>query len=153
MPISLRTSTKQREIDFLVAQSQKRLESVQEDLSIAEILALTLKECMDLLEKVVLVWIRPKQDETARPRLAWGPNAPQDVKERQELLERIRPALPRLEQLGLAITRTVDQVLSQERRKLARDAALVADLRDDWDDGQKAALERIQREGGEPGMG
>jgi hypothetical protein len=110
-------------------------------------LALALKEGMELLCQIVMALTRPKQDKTAKPKLIWGPNAPQNPDERNAILDRVAPALPQLAPLGRAITQVIDRALATERQKLARDAALVAALRDDWDAGQKATLERIQREG------
>jgi hypothetical protein len=119
-----------------------------EELSIAEAMMRALGDGIDMFGAAVLRWMRaPKPSDE---RLAWGANAPKTKDERDEILVRIRPAIPKLGVLAKAINSAVDGILLRERQVLAADAAYVLNLREAWEADQQAELTRITAEHSEP---
>lgn len=131
---------------------EARLDSSRAKADAAETRAADVERVVDAVEAGIgliangaLCWSDDAGDE---PRLTWGRGAPEDAADRQQLLQRVRPAGSLIRRIAKLVARTVRRVLAAERRQLAKDAAFVAGLRADWEAEQQAKLDQLRGNSG-----
>ena len=132
---------KRRAEEDLLASLMTSVTAARKEVSIAEAMAQALLEGMEMFAQGVFRWMQTQADR--KPKLVWSEAAPKDAGARRELVGRIRPAMPMIERLAGTVADAVQELLATERGKLAKDAAFVLGLRDDWTNQQRSELHRI----------
>jgi hypothetical protein len=95
-------------------------------------------EGLELIADGILLW---KDKNKQKPGFVWGAAAPVDAEKRQNIRERIRPALSFIGRIAQIVNNMVSIAVAAERKQLAEDSAYLIGLRDDWDAEERAKLE------------
>jgi hypothetical protein len=97
-------------------------------------------EGLELIADGILLW---KDKNKQKPGFMWGAAAPVDAEKRQNIRERIRPALSFIGRIAQMVNNMVSIAAAAERKQLAEDCAYLIGLRDDWDAEERAKLESL----------
>lgn len=139
------TRSKRRVEEDLLASLMTSVTAAKKELSIAEAMAQALLEGMELFAQGMFRWMQQHSD--SKPRLVWSDAAPKDVEARRALFGQIKPAILMIERLAETVSGAVQELLASERKRLAKDAAFVMGLREDWTPAERARLDQISAAG------